>query len=109
MWKIVDTKHGKVILPEEPLLCPFCGTEMLLHDFKCVRQVPGGFFHCDVHVKCPKCSFWATFGVPVTKEIHDELTKSPLHGKIIREELSSLVTGKVWDRVAERLKRWGYW
>lgn len=69
-WVINDVNGNAVILPSEPLYCPICGEELLLHDFRCyAHRYPDGqpeLRHCDVHLKCPGCGLWLTFGVPVS-------------------------------------------
>jgi len=107
-WIIRDTEHGKVIVPKKPILCPICGEVMLLHDFACYKHT-SGFKHADIHVKCPYCSFWATFGVPISEEEFEELTKSPLHKQILKWELTNLVDEEVRGDLEARLKKWGYW
>ena len=107
-WKVVKSKKGAIILPVQPLICPFCGNEMIIHDFRAIYQKSFNFYHCDIHMKCPNCSFWCIFGVPISKEEYEELVKSPLHGRVLKEELIKIYP-KYGELLKERLKKLGYW
>ena len=107
MWKIVEVNGDYVILPEHEVVCPVCGGEVLLHDFSCKYQASFSFYHCDVHMKCLNCGFFMTFGVPVSREDYEKLTKSKYHAKILKWELREIV--RDFRKVEERLRRLGYW
>lgn len=112
-WVVRDTPKGAVIVPEKALYCPFCGRRMLLHDFRAIHQrgYPGGeFWHADVHLKCPNCSFWATFGVPIGPEEYGRLSKSRLNGRLLRWDLVEAgLLGDEGEEVRRRLEALGYW
>lgn len=97
MWRVKDTKLGAVIIPEDLIKCPICGSILLLHDFRCYYHRGIELRHCDIHMKCPRCGFFATFGVPISEEEFRKLSSSPLHGKVLREELVK-VWGEIWFR-----------
>ena len=105
----VQGKH--IIKPDEPMPCPICGHPLILHDFNPFKSA-WGFYHCDVHMKCPNCSLWLTFGVPISEEDFRKLFNSPLKSKVLTREVLDLI-GEVEDdvkrEVEERLRRWGYW
>ena len=113
MWEIKKTSKGYVIVPREPLYCPFCGHMLVLHDFRCAispQSSSGGYLfrHVDVHMKCPNCSFFVTFGIPISREDYEKLVSSPLHGRILIHELREIISEK-YREIEERIKRWGYW
>jgi len=110
-WKIV--KHGvlgHIPAPIEPLKCPFCENNLILHDFR-ASWASQGFYHVDVHMKCHKCDFWACFGVPITPEEHLKLNRSPVHGRVLTHEITSIKDVYKFNEaeIKERLKRFGYW
>ena len=114
----MEVNGDYVIVPVEPLYCPFCNHKMILHDFAPYEhRYPDGrpeLRHVDVHMKCPACGFWCTFGVPVTKEELERLKRSRYAFKTLRWELDDIyrnVSGyeKESQIVKERLKVLGYW
>jgi len=107
-WRIIDSEDGYIILPDGLLFCPFCKSPMLLHNFH-ASQAHEGFYHCDVRMKCPFCSFLAIFGVPVDKEGFKRLKTSKLHGKVLRHEVVALCNEGWAKIIEERLKSLGYW
>jgi hypothetical protein len=102
-WEILETEHGAIIKPKGELHCPICGETLLLHDFRSSYSERYGFYHCDTHLKCLHCSFFLTFGVPVTKEENEVLSNSQLNGKILTSKHPSQ------EEIRERLKLLGYW
>ncbi len=104
---VIDYIEGKAVFrPAREFICPFCGEVMYLHDFRAYRSTDlqgNYFYHCDVHLKCPRCSFWATFGVPISKEEYDKLLASKLNGKIL------IYQYKDDEKLSKRIKEWGYW
>ena len=111
IWEVRETKLGVAILPRQPLQCPICGGFLLLHDFRCYDERAHGFRHIDIHMKCPECGFFATFGLPISKEDWERLRKSPLHGRVLKEEAVELAEelGLKVGEGAEHLRSWGYW
>lgn len=108
-WKITETNKGTIIIPSRVLHCVFCGEPLLLHDFICSKNFSFDFYHCDVHLKCPNCNWFVTFGVPITEEEYNKLVKSPLHHRILKWEIVDLVKEKDKEKIEERLKSFGYW
>jgi len=114
-WKIVETSLGHVILPTIDLRCPFCKEKLLLHRFVCFYQSSYDFKHADVDMKCPNCEYFVKFGVPISEEEYEILTKSKLHRivlnkKIILEiaEIQQLEQEQQKE-IERRLKALGYW
>jgi len=109
MWKI--DREKKIIYPAKPLLCPFCQTQLILHDFSPLYTRRYNFFHVDIHMKCPNCSFWVTFGVPVTEADYVLLMSSPYKGKVLKDELleMNILNSKESDLIRKRLESIGYW
>ena len=108
-WVLKNTSKGVIITPDEDLYCPICREKLILHDFRVCRAASKGFHHCDVHMKCPNCSLWITFGVPLSKDEFDILLSSPLHGRILIDELLFILDDEYKDKIKERLESWGYW
>jgi hypothetical protein len=110
-WIVVETPKGHIIMPVVDKKCPFCGKIMLLHRFHVFDQVTQGFKHCDVDMKCPNCSFFCKFGVAVNEYEYAVLKDSPLHAKVLREELLELelVDEEFKEKIERRLKALGYW
>lgn len=111
-WRIVRTRFGSIPVPDWEVECPFCGEIMILHDFRVDHQVRYKFRHLDVHLKCPHCGCWVTFGVPISEEEYVELRNSPLHNVIIKDEEVLEEIKRLYSTnadVAKRLREWGYW
>ena len=113
-WQIVDTPKGKAIVPTVELECPFDGTPLLLHQFSVYSAELYRFKHADVKMKCPKCGFFVTFGVPISDAEMKELRESPLHGKVITDEAPEIakvqgLSAEEEKEIADRLEKWGYW
>ena len=106
LWELREVEGDHIIAPTVDLRCPLCNEPLLLHDFRAYRASQG-FFHVDVHMKCPKCSLWLTFGVPIDREEFDKLRRSKYHDKILLWEVLRLAP--ISEEVAKRLERWGYW
>ena len=106
IWKLEEFDGDYIIVPTKTLFCPFCGEEMLLHDYMVAQASAkqGGFLHADVHMKCPYCDFWCVFGVPITKDEFEKLRKSKWHRKILRKEIL-----KFKENMKEKLEQFGYW
>ena len=106
-WSVKETERGAVILPTKPLYCPVCGSPLILHDFQ-ASKLP--FHHSDIHLKCSRCGFFMTFGIPITPEEYKRLWGSPLRGKILKWELKE-VQPEIYDKagIGDKLKTWGYW
>ena len=105
-WRLIKLNDDWAIVPTREFVCPFCGEVMILHDFRAYYSTDNAghfFYHTDVHMKCPKCSFWAIFGVPISKEEYDKLVTSKLNGKIL------IYQYKDNEKLAERIREWGYW
>ena len=111
-WKIVETEQGKVIVPTIGMYCPFCNHPLMLHDFKCYNQKVLNFIHCDIHMKCPYCGSFNTFGIPISEEEYKQLSSSELHGKVLKniEEIREIISSpSEYEKVVEKLEKWGYW
>ena len=115
---VVDIDGNAVIIPKEPFYCPFCGKMLILHDFiPAMHKYPDGrpdLRHCDVHMKCPGCGFWVTFGVPITIEECERLSKSKYKVVTLRWELKEIyeklgINVDEMKIVEERLRTLGYW
>ena len=105
-WGIIGYKGGWIIIPKEKIYCPICGEQLLFHDYL-VQHSNQGWYHADVHMKCYICGFYATFGIPISKEEFEILFNSKWHRKIIDKDIPELYSDI--DEVKERLERWGYW
>lgn len=113
LWEVRSDKSGNhYIYPKETLYCPVCGEPLILHDFNAYehRYHDGQpeLRHVDVHLKCPRCGLWLTFGVPITKQELELLKKSKYNGKTLRWELET-ISPKDYEKIKDRLKRLGYW
>ena len=113
-WEVVKTKYGYIIKPKEIIYCPLDGTPLLLHDFRVSYEPVKKFYHCDVHMKCPKCSIWLTFGVPIGRDEFEKLKSSSLHGKTITHEVLEYLkyvnlSKEEEEEIKKRLKSWNYW
>ena len=106
-WNIVDRDGNAVVLPGKPFYCPLCGGNLLLHDFRAYYQTTYDFYHVDVHLKCPHCGFFLTFGIPITEEEYKRLVKSKYHGRVLKWELREIYNEN--EEIKERLEKWGYW
>jgi len=117
LWAVYIINGEAIPLPKKKLLCTslteegFCYGEMLIHDFRCYKHiyVKPAHIHVDVHVKCPKCGYWRTYGLAVPEKIAALLSKSKYHGKVLRSELAEIYGEKIDRKVIERIKSWGYW
>lgn len=121
MWKVIKNDvFGYIIVPSDDLashlICPFCTSVLLYHQFVCFKRTVYPKLHCDIHFKCPKCGYFVTFGVPIGEEEYRLLRSSPLHGKVLDGETAIKVTRlfigvpkKDEEEVMERMRRWGYW
>jgi len=106
-YKLVKLEGDYIIIPDHAISCPFCGHEMLFHDYL-VQFASQGFFHADIHLKCSYCGFYATFGIPITSSEYDKLRNSKWHRKIILRSITELYP-ELKESINERLKSWGYW
>ncbi len=104
-WEIKEFDNDFIILPKDPLYCPFCHELMLLHDF-IVQKSSQGWYHADIHLKCGTCGFYATFGVPISESEYHKLRNSKYHAKIIDKDIIYLYPDK---ELEERIRSWGYW
>lgn len=111
MWKIVDTKKGAIILPSEIIKCYRCREPLFLHGFTAGKAAEGDrdFYFCNVMMKCPKCDWVATFGIPVSGEGYEKLSSSPLHGKLLSNDLIEIFDDEDVRLIKEKLEKWGYW
>jgi len=110
MWRITKVSGEYIILPETSKYCPFCDTELVIHRFRVSYQPHKRFWHCDVAMKCPKCSWFTLFGVPISKEDADKLRSSKYHGQDLTDELLELDLDDEQKKIIEeRLKSLGYW
>ncbi len=108
-WMVAEAKDGdKVVIPTKPLMCPVCGSELILHDFRAYHHPQMKMSHVDVHLKCKGCGLWLTFGVPAPHDVIPELQRSKYHGITLRWELTQIYD-KLSKEVEERLRRWAYW
>ena len=107
-WKVVEVEGGAIVVPEQELTCPICGYPLLMHDFRAARASQG-FYHVDVHMKCPNCSLWLTFGIPISEGDFEKLVNSPYNSKILTSEVLKVTPEDIKNEVAERLRKWGYW
>ena len=109
VWTVVESRTGdKVVMPIKPLLCPVCGGELILHDFRAYHHPQMKMSHVDIHLKCKSCGLWLTFGVPAPHDVIPELRRSRYHGITLRWELTQIYK-ELDDKIVERLRRWGYW
>jgi len=105
-YKLIQFQGDWIIVPAKPLYCVFCEySELLFHDYL-VQHASQGFYHADIHMKCKRCGWYVTFGIPISHEEYEKLKNSKWHRKILLKELWELTLD---DEVKERLKRWGYW
>jgi len=102
-WIIREVNGNAIIEPTEDKECHFCKTKLILHDF--YPQKSYNFFHADVHLKCPECSWWVTFGVPISEADFNKLSRSKYAKKPLTHELLELGL----KQVEKRLKTFGYW
>ena len=63
--------------------CPFCKTEMMFHHSMVSHSLYDkkegiGIYARDESFKCPRCYFFCTFGVPISKETYEKYLKA--HG-----------------------------
>lgn len=121
MWRLV--KHGvfgHIIVPSSELasrlICSYCLSVLLYHQFICFKRNVYPYLHCDVHFKCPKCGYFVTFGLSISEEDYRKLVGSPLHGKVLDgdtaikvTELFITVPEKEKEIIKERMRRWEYW
>ena len=110
-WKIVETKHGAVVKPKREFKCPFCGHKLLLHQFHVNFQPVKKFYHVDIHLKCPVDGFFVTFGVAISKEEYEKLSKSKMNGVDLTDELLEVEELSEEDEeiIRKRLEQIGYW
>ena len=119
VWAIFEYNGDLIILPKQPLYCPICGSELILHDFRCYQHktYTPELCHCDVHVKCSRCGSWwivedqrirspATFGLAVPCDLVPKLMKSRFHGNVLRIELAQIY--ELDEELRKRLESWGY-
>jgi len=99
-WTLIVQDKTLIVEPPLELKCPFCQDIMILHHVGSVHE-PGHYsgFAIDLFYKCPTCSFFCVFGVPLTKEQANYL-KNYHHQKGLDYNQYKL---------AERLKNLGYW
>ncbi len=102
-WRI-EKLDDYIIMPTMDFKCPFCGHRLYLHAFH-ASGPSYGFYHCDVHMKCPNCSGFFTFGVPISKDEFLLLSKSKYNHHIFSKDITLLYG----DEVKDRLESWGYW
>ena len=108
-WEILRTAHGALPYPKTPKYCAFDGEELIVHHFT-AGQAARGFLHVDVYMKCPKCGWFVTFGVPIDSEELRVLSSSPLRGKVLTDEVLSVAKNhKLKSEIERRLKAFGYW
>ena len=124
-WKIVETKKGAVILPKRgfkgpdyecpEFRCCQCGHKLYLHHFTTGYEPVKKFYHVDVHLKCPLDSHFVTYGVAISKEEYDRLSKSKLNSVDLTnehlevEELNEELSEEDEKIIRKRLEQMGYW
>ena len=109
-WVIQKVVEDAMILPKGDFKCPFCKVNLIIHQFTVAYYPKKSFYHADVHMKCPKCGFFATFGVPLYKDEYEELLNSKHLGVVLTDELTQLDFDEGEKKLLEeRLKDWGYW
>jgi len=111
-FAVFEKEGHKIMLPTEEFKCPFCGTPLVIHQEIVAKYPRKNFTHCDVHMKCPRCDWFTVFGVPISKEEYDELSKSKWVGVVFTDELINNLTDLNDDEkkiIEERLKSLGYW
>ena len=114
-FSIYELDGNLIILPVKPPICTAvygdepCFGEMLLHDFRCYYHPGVNHYHCDVHLKCPKCGNFVFRGLAIPPELLGKLQASKYHGKTLRWELKEIYGEKLPKEVEERLKKWGYY
>ena len=130
MWELTENGHR----PVQPLKCPFCGSLMKLrwskvqaHDdiamelfyrrpdedtnktkylLKIFDEVEMPSWVNDMAWKCPICSYWCLFGVPMKKDDAVRIRKEK------RNECSTWVPVEDWWEdpiIKDRLRNLGYW
>ncbi len=104
-YEITKFDGDYIILPKEPLFCPFCKSLMLFHDYL-VQLSSQGWYHADIHMKCSYCGFYATFGIPIYHDEYEKLKNSKWHRRILDKEIVFLYPD---EDIKKRLETWGYW
>ena len=107
-WEVVFVDGNAVPVPKFEARCQFCGSELILHDFKVYDRREHEIYHLDVHMKCPQCGYFVTFGIPISREEYKVLFESKYHGRILKWELSDIYSDKK-SLIEKRLRMWGYW
>ena len=107
MWRIIDTKKGAVIIPAERINCYRCKETMYVHGFTVGATLD--FYFCNVMLKCPRCDWVATFGVPIDEGAYDKLRTSQLHGKLLTADLFEIFSEEDLEKIREKMEKWGYW
>ena len=116
-WKLVYTeKYGWVIVPKIEMRCPICGAKLILHDFRSYHATHLGMYHADVHMKCPRCGGYYTFGIAISEEEHKKIMSSKVHGKTLTKEVLDVLneanvelSEEDEERIRKRLEQLGYW
>jgi len=67
------------------------------------------FYFCNVMLKCPRCDWVATFGVPIDEGAYDKLRTSQLHGKLLTADLFEIFSEEDLEKIREKMEKWGYW
>ena len=105
-WYLVKIGADYLVLPEQEVKCPFCGSKMLLHAVHPYWQTGFAFNHVDVHMKCYKCGFFAIFGLAIDNETYKKLDQSRLTRRVLKWEIYEIYKLK---EIRERLKKLEYW
>ena len=95
LGRIIEiTKNGNI--KPEVIRCVYCGSNAYIHDYT-AGKAPMKGYKVDVHYKCANCSFFHTFGVPITEDEFKKITNKWIFRHEDKEEIK------------ERLKKFGYW
>lgn len=113
-WHI---KNG-IPIPNTPKLCLFCGTRLVLHRFISIYAHPPNqkeyITHVDINLKCPKCSWWTLFGIPINQKELKIFQASEFHDKVLIDDIIEISELYELDtinqtEIKKRLKDLGYW
>ena len=121
-WEVIKSRWGWIIVPKHEHRCAEiidgkpCNAPLLLHDFRAYYASQYGFYHADIHMKCPRCGRDNLYGVVISKEEYDKLRTSPMHGKVFTKEILDYIkdmhiniSEEDEKIIRDRLEKLGYW
>lgn len=98
---IIERRLGK--LPN----CPFCNSQMLFRAASTRKIQKAQIQISDIILKCPKCFYVATFGVPITPQEYEEV-KNLLGIDLLQAYVKQDLEQEDLKKLIEHLKRLGY-